>query len=236
MSRLPHPRRGADELDDLASPGIVAWALGGAAVGTALALVVLPAVADAVAASMSAPQPKTWWYLSRASGLVSYALLSASMVLGLLLSSRLAKAWPGAAQAFTLHEHASALGLAFALFHAIVLLGDRYASFTLAQIVLPFGAAYRPIAVGAGQLALYGTALLVGSFYVRRRIGQRAWRWIHFASFVTFALALWHGLGAGTDRALMIAAAATAAIVLFLTIDRVLVRLLGSADAGARTS
>lgn len=222
-----------DPFDDLASPRSLAWTLGGAAIGAVLALVLLPDVAPALATSLSGPQPKTWWYLSRASGLVSYALLSASMLLGVLLSTKFAKGWPGSATAFALHEHASVLGLAFALFHAIVLLGDRHTPFTLAELALPFGAAYRPFAVGAGQLAAYGMALLVGSFYVRKRIGQRAWRLLHFASFAVFALSLAHGLVAGSDRALVVIGVVPAAAVLFFAVYRALSRWLGPETAGA---
>ena len=212
------------DFDALQSPKAV---LLGAAVGAALALLVLPEVVPAVAQSVVAPQPKTWWYLSRASGLVAFTMLSASMLLGLLLSTRFAKAWPGNASAFVLHEHASALGLASALFHGLVLLGDRYTSFRPLELLLPFGASYRPAAVGIGQLALYGLALLVASFYVRKRIGQRAWRWLHFASFLVYALALAHGVASGTDRALVIAGLVPAAAVLFFTVYRILAHALG---------
>ncbi len=217
-----------DDLDDWASPQSILWAIGGVAVGALLALVVLPDVAPALAASLSGPQPKTWWYLSRASGLVAYALLSASMLLGLLLSTRFAKTWPGNATAFALHEHASVLGLAFALFHAIVLLGDRHTTFTAAELLLPFGAAYRPLALGLGQLALYGMAILVGSFYVRKRIGQRGWRLIHFGSFAAFGLALLHGLVAGSDHRTMLVGLLPASVVLFFGIYRTLAHALGA--------
>ena len=221
------------DLEDLASPHIVVWTLGGVAAGVALAFVVLPEVAPLLAASLAGPQPRTWWYLARASGLVSYALLAASVLLGLLLSTRFAKEWPGSATAFTLHEHASVLGVAFALFHAVMLLGDRHTTFTVVEVLLPFGAAYRPFAVGLGQLALYGTTLLVASFYVRKRIGQRTWRLLHFGSFAVFALALAHGLAAGTDRAAMQFGIVPAAVVLFFVTYRALWHVLGRAQAGA---
>jgi predicted ferric reductase len=215
-----------DRFDDLASPVSLAWAFGGAAAGALVALVLLPDVAPALAASLSAPQPKLWWHLSRTSGLVSYALLTVSTLLGLLLSTKFAKSWPGASAAFSLHEHASILGLALGCFHAVVLLGDRHTPFTLAELLIPFGAAYRPAAVGLGQLTLYGTALLVSTFYVRKRIGQRVWRLIHFASFGVFAAALGHALAAGTDRLLVLVGIAPAAAALFFAVYRALVRLL----------
>jgi predicted ferric reductase len=227
--------RPRDDLDDLASPRSLLWAAVGVAVGAAAALVVLPAVGPSLAASLTDPQPRVWWYLARTSGLASYALLAASMLLGVLLSTRFAKAWPGSAAAFTLHEHTSVVGLSLALFHGLVLLGDRHTSFTLAEVLLPFSAAYRPLAVGLGQLALYAMVLLVASFHVKKRIGQRAWRAIHFGSFLLFALALLHGLAAGTDRGWMLAGIAPAALVLFFAIYRGLAAVCGvTVQAGPR--
>lgn len=212
------------------SLGAAAGALAGALLGAGVALLVLPGLAPALATSLSTPQPRTWWQLSRASGLVAYALLAASMLLGLLLSTKLAKEWPGTAVAFALHEHTSVRGLAFALFHAVVLLGDRHTRFTGAELILPFGAAYHPLALGLGQLAIYGAGILVGSFYVRKRIGQRTWRLVHFGAFLVFALALSHGLVVGTDSGAMRAGIVPAAIVLFLGIYRVLTHILGGAS------
>lgn len=199
----------------------------GAVGGAVLALVALHLCGDALVDALSGPQPKVWWYMSRASGIVSFALLATSMAFGLLLSTRFAKSWPGAPVALTLHRDASIVGVAFAILHALSLLGDRHTPFALAELALPFGAAYRPMVLGLGQLAVYGAALLVASFYLRRRIGPRAWRTLHYASFAVFALGLAHGLLAGPDWGLLLAlAAAPCAVVLTLFIFRVLDRLV----------
>src|SRR5919202_280414 len=117
------------------------------------------------------------WYLSRASAFAAYVLLWWSMILGLSITNRLARAWPGGPAAADLHEHASLLGLGFGLLHALVLLGDQFIGYTLSQIVIPFASAgYRTLWVGLGQIGLYLMALITFSFYVRRWIGARAWR------------------------------------------------------------
>lgn len=199
----------------------------GAVGGAVLALVGLQIGGDALVDALSGPQPRGWWYLSRASGIVSFGLLATSMAFGLLLSTCFAKSWPGAPVALMLHRDASIVGVAFAAFHALFLLGDRHTTFTLAELALPFGAAYRPAVLGLGQLAVYGAALLVISFYLRSRIGARAWRALHYGSFGVFALGLAHGVTAGPDWALLMAlAAAPCVIVLTLVIYRVLDLLL----------
>lgn len=164
-----------------------------AVVGAMLALLVLPHWLPALLSDIAVQ--KAPWHLARSSGVVSYFLLWLSMVLGLSLSSRTARVWPGNFTAFDLHQFTSLLALTFAAFHAMILLGDAYIGYTPWQIVLPFAAAgYRPGATGLGQLAFYLTLLIIVSFYVRGRIGHRAWRWIHVGSFLMESLAREAGL------------------------------------------
>jgi predicted ferric reductase len=99
-----------------------------------------------------------------------------------------------------LHQFTSLLGLGFAAFHGLILLGNAYVPYSLVQIVVPFGNdAYRQWWVGIGQVALYLSALVSFTFYVRKRIGNKAWRVIHALSYGLFGLALAHGVLAGTD-------------------------------------
>lgn len=71
--------------------------------------------------------------------------------------------------------------------------------FSPLQIAVPFLAPYLPLWVGVGQVAFYLTAVVELSFYVRRHIGQRAWRLLHYLTFLAFLGAAAHGLLAGTD-------------------------------------
>lgn len=168
--------------------------------GASLAILVLPYWLPALGESLRGPAPKAYWYLSRASGLVAYGLLWLSMVLGLMLTGRIARLWPGGPTAFDLHQHTALLSLAFSLFHALILLGDRYISFTPLQIFLPFASLnYRPFWVGLGQVGFYLLALVGLTFYVRRRIGHMLWRRIHYLSFGVFSLVTIHGWMSGTD-------------------------------------
>jgi DMSO/TMAO reductase YedYZ heme-binding membrane subunit len=122
------------------------------------------------------------------------------MALGLVITNRMARAWPGGPTVSDLHEYASLLGLAFAAIHALSLLGDHYIGYSLAQLLVPFAStAYRPLEVGLGQLAFYLMIPVSFSFYVRRWIGGRAWRAIHYLSFGLFGLALAHGVWSGSD-------------------------------------
>jgi predicted ferric reductase len=203
-----------------------------ASLGIMIALIVLPVWAPNLARTLIGPSPKAYWYLSRGLAFVALGLLWLSMVIGLLITDKIARSWLGAPAAFATHEYVSLLGLAFAAFHALILLGDRYIKYELAQILVPFASVnYHPIWVGVGQIGLYVWAIISASFYVRRSIGPKAWKIIHYASFFNFAVAVMHGLAAGTDSKYGAAQSAywfVGGSVLFLTAYRIAASLMPS--------
>jgi len=170
------------------------------AVGLLVAVVLLPTWMPNLAFSLAGDEPKAYWYLSRATAFVSLSLLWISMALGLSVTNKMARFWPGTPAAFAIHEYVSLLGLAFAMVHAIVILGDKYINFTLLQLLTPFSTLdYKPFWVGLGQLGFYTWAIVALSFYIRPTIGQKTWRLLHYLSFGMYFLGLFHGIFSGTD-------------------------------------
>ncbi len=206
----------------------------GVTLGLVVAFLLFPDQGAQMAATLVGTDPKAYWYLSRASAFVALGLLWVSMMLGLLITDRLAKSWPGAAMAAGLHEYVSLLGLAFAMSHALILLGDHYINYKLAQILLPFGSVnYHPIWVGVGQIGFYVWAIVSITFYIRQRIGSKAWKLIHYASFFNFMIAIMHGVASGTDSVTPWAQAVywiLGGSVLFLTVVRILAGLMPPAQ------
>ena len=171
--------------------------------GLIAGMLVLPYWLPGLAQSFAGTSPKVYWYLSRGSGFVGMGLLWASMMLGVGITNKMARLWPGAPTAFAMHEYLSLLGLAFACFHALILLGDQYSKYQIVQLLMPFGSTqYRPAWVGLGQLGFYAWAILAFTFYLRKQIGQKTWRAIHYGSFLCYLAALVHGLTSGTDAGL----------------------------------
>jgi predicted ferric reductase len=171
--------------------------------GILAAVLVLPNWLPGMAASLSGEAPKVFWYLSRATAFVAMGLLWISMMLGVGITNKMARLWPGSPAAFAIHEYVSLLGLGVAFFHGLILIGDAYSNYSLVQLLVPFTAGqYHPFWVGLGQLGFYAWAVLVGSFYVRKGIGQKTWRALHYISFLAYVGALVHGIAAGTDSGL----------------------------------
>jgi len=125
----------------------------------------------------------------------------------------------GAPFATGLHEFLSLTALAFAGFHALVLLGDRYIGFNLADIIYPFAASYRPGWVGLGQLGFYLSTAMILSFYTRKSIGPKTWRAMHYLTFLAYGMVVVHGLTSGTDSSALPVQAmylGTGAVIVFL--------------------
>jgi len=141
----------------------------------------------------------TFWLLARASGFTAYVLLAASGLGGLVLKSRPFGRAVKAASVMDLHRLLALLGLGAVGVHGAMLVLDRTLRMPLAGLLLPGASPYRPVAVAAGVLSAELMALIAVSFPLRRHIGQRTWRRLHWATYLVFGLATAHGLLSGTD-------------------------------------
>jgi predicted ferric reductase len=130
------------------------------------------------------------------------------------------------------------LALGFGMAHGVLLLGDQVVTFSLAAIVVPFASSYRPLLTGLGILSLYLGAVVSAAFYLKKRLGYRAWRTIHGLSYAMFAAVTVHSilLGADTSTAPMrLIYLLAIASVLYLTTFRILLAKAGKeAVAGVR--
>jgi DMSO/TMAO reductase YedYZ heme-binding membrane subunit len=143
----------------------------------------------------------TFWFLARSSGLVAYALLTSSVLAGLVLKARPYGTSPKPAAVTDLHRFLALLGLGALVVHGLALLLDRTVPFHVADLLVPGIAPYRPVWTGSGVLAAELMLLVYVSFSLRKRIGTQNWRRLHWATYLIFALATAHGLLAGTDSA-----------------------------------
>ena len=166
------------------------------------------------------------WYVTRAAGIISYLLLWLSTVWGLAVTNKILDPVLHRAFTYDFHQFLSLLAIGFVILHIVVLLADKYLPFSLAQILVPFAAPYRPVWVGLGTIGLYLTLLVSITFYIRKWIGQKTFRVIHLLSYLAFMGAALHGLFAGTDEPLPVVQVmyfVTTLSVVFLTVYRIVV-------------
>lgn len=141
----------------------------------------------------------TFWLLARSSGLTAYVLLTLSVLAGLVVKSRPFGRALKTAAVVDVHRFLALLGLGMLALHGIALVLDQTVHMPLAALVVPFLSSYRPTAVAFGVLAAELAALITVSFSLRRWIGTRAWRRLHWATYLVFIMGTVHGLTAGTD-------------------------------------
>lgn len=139
------------------------------------------------------------WVATRAAGYTAFALLTASVALGLLLSSPLRPTrWPRFATTEP-HRFVTLLTLLFIAIHVLVALLDSFIGFSLSDVLVPFTSNYRRVWMGLGIVSAYLAAALWASSWLQRRIGYRWWRRLHFGTFGVYVGAALHGLGSGSD-------------------------------------
>jgi sulfoxide reductase heme-binding subunit YedZ len=139
------------------------------------------------------------WFASRGSGIVSLMLLTAVTCLGLISVTGWGRSsWPRFLTA-DLHNNLALLSVAFVAVHVIAAILDPFTSLGISAATIPFASSYRPVWVGLGVISVYIFVALMVTSLLRERIGQRAWRAVHWVAYLGWPLALVHGLGSGSD-------------------------------------
>src|SRR6478735_5901387 len=140
------------------------------------------------------------WYVARSSGIVAWALILATKVLG----RRPAPAW-----VLSLHRYLGALAVVFVGVHVGGILLDSYTNFGITDVLVPFTGSWHPLAVAWGIVGMYLLAAIEITSLLRHRISKRAWHAVHLLSYFLFATTTVHMLTAGTDvKALVVSTAA----------------------------
>ncbi|WP_020659089.1 2Fe-2S iron-sulfur cluster-binding protein [Amycolatopsis benzoatilytica] len=164
-----------------------------------------------------------WWFTARAGGIVAWTLLTATVVWGLLLRTRLLPRTPPR-PLLELHRFLAGLAVAFTALHLVGLLLDDYVRFDVVDLLVPFAAGWRPVPVAFGVLSLYLLIAIVVTSVLMRRLGRTWWHRVHLVAYLLFWSATAHLLTAGTDAGnsgLRLVVVAAIAVVLFLTLLRV---------------
>jgi preprotein translocase subunit SecG len=174
--------------------------------------------AQAVSGNRMAP-----WILGRASGVCSYLLLVALVLMGLLLSHpwRTRVRRPATASRIRMHIALSAFTLIFTVLHVVVLATDRYAGVGWAGAVLPMNASYRPVATTLGLIGLWAGLLAGITAALAGRLPLRLWWPIHKVAALSLVLIWLHGvLGGGDTQALLTLYLLSGGLVLIVAITR----------------
>jgi predicted ferric reductase len=144
--------------------------------------------------------PRLWWWVSRASGIVAWAVVAAAVVWGLLASTKLIRKRGIPAWILDLHRYLGTLTVAFVIVHVGAIWLDSFVRFSPQQLFVPFASSWRPHPVAWGIFATYLLLAIQLTSWVMRRLPRKLWHRVHVLSIPMLVLATVHGFLAGTDR------------------------------------
>jgi predicted ferric reductase len=169
--------------------------------------------------------PQVAWYAARSSGLVAWALVTASILWGLALSTRLIQRRGVPAWLLDLHRFLGTLSIVFVGVHLVALWADSYLVFAWSELFVPMASTYRPGAVAWGIAATYLLVAIQLTSWLMRRLPRRLWHTVHLSSFAVFVASTVHGFQSGADRAALFVqwmALTGGTLLLFLVLFRLL--------------
>ena len=173
-----------------------AWVVLGALLG----LLIVFATDQIVPATSEYQAQMRLWLAGRATGIVSYLLLTALVAFGLVLSHPTNQStWNLSRRLYPWHENLFVFVVAFLVAHVVSLVLDPFAGVGVSGALIPGLSEYRSAPVALGTLGLY--AALVSGISARwtRLLPAGLWLKLHRFALVAWIMGWLHGLTAGTD-------------------------------------
>ena len=177
-------------------------------------------------------EPHIWWYITRASALIAWVLMTLSVLWGILLSTRVMRRIDNPAWLQDLHRYLGGLTLFMVALHMVSLMLDGWLKFSLAETLVPFATDYKPLAVALGIISFYILLAVQGTSLFMNRLPRKFWKGLHYSSYAALLLVALHAGWSGTDvsswwyRVLAIVLISVATIA-------VLVRIITGTRAGS---
>jgi methionine sulfoxide reductase heme-binding subunit len=176
--------------------------------------------------------PQFWWYMSRASGIVAFVLLTASLVWGVLLFTRVLKKIDRASWLLEMHSWLSGLAVVTIALHLAALVADNYVHFGWKELFVPNGSTWKTGPVNFGVIAFWILVAVQGTSLVRKHINRKFWKYVHVASYASWWLTAIHAGLAGTD-ATHRAYQATALLATIAAVAATFIRVISPKKAAA---
>lgn len=148
----------------------------------------------------AALDPRFWWWVSRAAGLVAWVVVALAVVWGLLASTKLIRRRGVPAWILDLHRYLGTLTIVFVIVHVAAIWLDSFVKFSAMQLFVPFASTWRPRAVAWGIFATYLLLAIQITSWAMRKLPRRLWHRVHMLSIPMLVVATVHGFLAGTDR------------------------------------
>jgi methionine sulfoxide reductase heme-binding subunit len=140
-----------------------------------------------------------FWFIARITGLTAFAVLSLSVLSGEALRTSVLDFLAKNRAIRKLHDFTTPLWLPLVFAHIIALLFDKTARIEPISVVIPFTTSYGQLPIGLGTIAFDIIMVVTITSWLRSRMNNTVWMWIHRTSYLGFVAIFFHAALSGTD-------------------------------------
>ena len=140
-----------------------------------------------------------FWFIARITGLTAFAVLSLSVLSGEALRTSVLDFLAKNRAIRKLHDFTTPLWLPLVFAHLIALLLDKTARIQPINVVVPFVTDYGELPIGLGTVAFDIIMVVTITSWLRSRMNNTVWTWIHRTSYIAFVALFFHAALSGTD-------------------------------------
>jgi predicted ferric reductase len=140
-----------------------------------------------------------FWFIARITGLTAFAVLSLSVLSGEALRTSVLDFLAKNRAVRKLHDFTTPLWLPLVFAHVIALLLDKTARIQPINVVVPFVTDYGELPIGLGTVAFDIVMIVTITSWLRSKMNNTLWTWIHRTSYVGFVALFFHAALSGTD-------------------------------------
>ena len=155
-----------------------------------------------------------FWFATRGAGISCWFAACLSIVIGLMMPTRILGRRPTLPWLLDLHRYFAAMSMVFLAVHLIALWFDPFVNFGLTELLVP-GAASVPgltgLSLSLGVFAGWLLVLVELSSLLKKYLPLQFWRTLHLTSFGVVLAGVVHAAEAGSDsdNRYLVAAAAS---------------------------
>lgn len=143
--------------------------------------------------------PQIWWFLTRASAIVAWVLLTVTAVWGILLKTRILRGADNPEWLKVTHRYISGLAMTMVALHIVTLVLDEYINFGWADVLVPFATSFEPLPVALGIFAFWLLVAIQATALLAKRLPEALWKAVHLSSYAVLLLVALHSGLVGTD-------------------------------------
>jgi predicted ferric reductase len=140
-----------------------------------------------------------YWFIARITGLTAFAVLSLSVLSGEALRTSVLDFLAKNRAIRKLHDFTTPLWLPLVFAHVIALVLDKTARIEPINVVVPFLTDYGQVPIGLGTIAFDIVMIVTVTSWLRSRMNNTVWMWIHRTSYIGFVAIFFHAALSGTD-------------------------------------